>query len=560
MMYSRLTGHVPGRGRRFWSPASAMLALCLFGPLGCKDLTGLQQLPAGTADPTSYDTPAGALAQRTAALNAFISEWPKLVAHVGLFTDEIQVQPQWIVGKPDFTQVDTRVLPAGTALHPESYLTDADYVALNNVRGLTNQALGQLAKYDPSAAPAMRGEMFALQGYAEILLADEFCSGIPLSTLDFQSDYTYAPSSTTAQVYQDAIAKFDSALALSGSDASVLNLARVGKGRALLDVGNYSDAAQAVASVPDGFAYQIAGLWAYDQVNSPMSAQGDADGEGGNGLPFVSSRDPRTAQTARTGYGPHTEPTKIVGQLNSAGYAPFTIADAVEARLIQAEAALQAGDVTTWRTTLNQLRTSGFTTPAPNTIVDTLGVTGCTDANICGGDNGPGPNDDPSARQWGQPANFPPAGYTVVDSFQIVLRPFTTQTRAIYNTCVNDSWYQPCNGFPGYDTVLVYATHPVGEWTAGTGGVSGLDTLADPGTDSGRVSLTFRERAYWLYVTGHRQGDLRRLIRQYHRDPNHVYPTGAYQDVGSYGTDVTAPIPSSEYANPLFHGCIDRNG
>ena len=543
-----------------------MLVLLVLGPLGCKDLTGVQQLPAGTSDPNSYNTPAGALAQRTAALNAFISAWPNLLAHLGLLTDEVQVQSQSVSAGTGLAQLDQRTLPEGTPLHPESHpQSDADYVALNKIRGLTNQALGQLAKYDPSAPASMRGELFALQGYAEIMLADEFCSGIPLSTLDFQNDYTYAAPSTTAQVYQDAIVKFDSALALAGSNASVLNLARVGKGRALLNLGNYADAAQAVASVPDGFKYQIAAAW--EQVlggvpHDPFTGGlQDADREGNNGLPFVSSQDPRSAQgLGHNEYGTPPEPQKIVGQLNSMGYAPLTIADAVEARLIQAEAALQAGDVTTWRTTLNQLRTQGFMTPLPDTIWDTLGVTGCTDASICGGDNGPGPNDDPSARQWGQPLNFPPAGYTVVDSFQIVLRPFTTQTQAIYTTCVLDSWYQPCNGFPGYDTILVYASHPVGQWTAGSGGVGGLDTLADPGTDTGRVSLMFRERAYWLYVTGHRQGDLRRLIRQYHRDPSQVYPTGLYDPrIGAYGTDVTAPIPSSEYANPLFHGCIDRH-
>ena len=87
-----------------------------------------------------------------------------------------------------------------------------------------------------------------------------------------------------------------------------------------------------------------------------------------------------------------------------------------------------------------------------------------------------------------------------------------------------------------------------------------LATLADPGMDTARVSLTFQERAYWLFLTGHRQGDLRRLIRQYGRSQDQVYPTGPYlaPGTGLYGTDVTAPIPTTEYANPLFHGCLDR--
>jgi hypothetical protein len=53
---------------------------------------------------------------------------------------------------------------------------------------------------------------------------------------------------------------------------------------------------------------------------------------------------------------------------------------------------------------------------------------------------------------------------------------------------------------------------------------------------------------------------MRRLIRQYGRQPNAVYPTGSYQGgTGVYGTDVTAPIPAAERAfNPKFTGCKSR--
>jgi hypothetical protein len=77
------------------------------------------------------------------------------------------------------------------------------------------------------------------------------------------------------------------------------------------------------------------------------------------------------------------------------------------------------------------------------------------------------------------------------------------------------------------------------------------------------VDLLFRERAYWLYATGTRQGDLRRLVRQYHRDKNTLYPRGAYAGVGSYGDFIDAPIPISgsysESPNPYFHGCLSRD-
>ncbi len=88
-----------------------------------------------------------------------------------------------------------------------------------------------------------------------------------------------------------------------------------------------------------------------------------------------------------------------------------------------------------------------------------------------------------------------------------------------------------------------------------------LASLGDPGSDSARVSLTFRERAFWLYGTGHRLGDLRRLIRQYGRDQSTVFPSGPYLDGAesvlypTYGTAVNFPIGSVEQTNPKFHGC-----
>jgi hypothetical protein len=70
----------------------------------------------------------------------------------------------------------------------------------------------------------------------------------------------------------------------------------------------------------------------------------------------------------------------------------------------------------------------------------------------------------------------------------------------------------------------------------------------------------FRERAFWLFMTGHRLGDLRRLIRQYGRGAETVFPTGAYhKDNLMRGTDVNIVIPISERNNPNFHGCLDRN-
>lgn len=101
---------------------------------------------------------------------------------------------------------------------------------------------------------------------------------------------------------------------------------------------------------------------------------------------------------------------------------------------------------------------------------------------------------------------------------------------------------------------------------AGSGGVAGLAPLADPGTAVGREDLLFRERAFWLFGKGTRVGDLRRLVRQYNRTPNSVWPTGTHHKGGSYGPDMNFPVPQAEDNNTNFTTpatndgrCIDRN-
>jgi hypothetical protein len=355
------------------------------------------------------------------------------------------------------------------------------YSDLQSTRGAISQALGALAAYDTGAATigdpsVLRSELFAFYGYAEILLADLYCSGVPLSTVDFERDFTYKPAATTAEIYQSAITKEDSALrAATGSD-TVLNLARVLKGRALLALGQYTAAASAVSTVPDDFQYGLTLSWngsGTNVLNYLNLSATVSDREGRNGLPYRSSADPRTAatlvpNTTLDEYAPLYFPRKYADALTGSRTAPFVVASGIEARLIEAEAALRAGNAN-WITVLNALRTT------------------CSDDAAC-------------------PSPAP----------------------------------------------------------AGTGGVAGLPPLRDPGPsaqDTARVNLLFTERAAWLFATAHRQGDMRRLIRQYGRTQDRVYPVGPYtaQGVGQYGADMTVPVPAGEYANPYFNGCIDRN-
>jgi hypothetical protein len=86
-----------------------------------------------------------------------------------------------------------------------------------------------------------------------------------------------------------------------------------------------------------------------------------------------------------------------------------------------------------------------------------------------------------------------------------------------------------------------------------------LDPLADPADREAAIDQLFSERAFWLFATGHRLGDMRRLIRQYGRGVDTVFPNGDYHKGGTYGPDVNFPLPIEEENNPNSAGCLDRN-
>ena len=89
--------------------------------------------------------------------------------------------------------------------------------------------------------------------------------------------------------------------------------------------------------------------------------------------------------------------------------------------------------------------------------------------------------------------------------------------------------------------------------------VAALPALVAPATQTDQISQVFQERAYWLFLTGHRLGDMRRLIKHIGRGAETVFPSGTYFKGGAYGVDVNFPVPFPETNNQNFTGCLDRN-
>jgi len=81
-----------------------------------------------------------------------------------------------------------------------------------------------------------------------------------------------------------------------------------------------------------------------------------------------------------------------------------------------------------------------------------------------------------------------------------------------------------------------------------------LAPLTDPGTAEARRDLLFEERAKWLFMTGRRLADLRRLVTQYGLTEDEAYPSGLYfkPGEGDYGDDGVFDVDVEEANNPLY--------
>lgn len=467
-MNNHVNGRSPrlDRGTRARTVLEALATAVLVSVVASCSLDGLmgtEQLPEDVIDPAVIETPRGALRAYHGALSQFGQMFGAsgntVVTLSGLLTDELE----WLeTNHAAGVFVDRRALFVGGAGDEKA---DGLFNGINRARGQVSQAMGLHRDFAPDSLSALGSHLYALQGYAEIFLADLFCSGIPLSTLDYGGDYTYRPGSTTVQVYEHALALLDTALAEAGDSARFRDLARMGRARALLNLGRFAEAGAAAAEVPTDFRYAVA----FDDPRPSFArARPEAlvtpwqysvsDLEGMNGLDFRSSGDPRTQASLLTSAGGHT--AYHPGKYSATGVGAVVLASGIEARLIEAEAALNANDPG-WLDYLNDLRETMWVTIEPATA---------------------GP----------------------------------------------------------------------------------LPALADPGTDAARTDLLFRERAFWLFLTGQRQGDLRRLIRHYGRTQDQVYPTGTYTGVGGAGlrfdTYVDFPVPQQErVSNPHYDGCISRS-
>jgi hypothetical protein len=163
-----------------------------------------------------------------------------------------------------------------------------------------------LKQYEPPANRAKIGLAYALMAYSELLVAEDFCAGLPLGSLS-ASGPVYGTPLTQDSLLGVAQTDFDSALVYANGDATVLPLASVGYARTLLNRGNFTAADTVLHNVATEFSYvaqlqtggynngglTISDLYDYYTQYFPCSEYNPASGKGGNGLNYTTANDPR---------------------------------------------------------------------------------------------------------------------------------------------------------------------------------------------------------------------------------------------------------------------------
>lgn len=413
-----------------------------------------------------FDTREGSLALLHSVMGTFQEAVSITSQNVSYFTDELVSRPtnssDGYLGdySPDsrFEVVDWRGF-SGVQLR--------SYPLLHTTRIKSSHARYFLRRQADSSLNYAISAAYSFEGYAIAMLAENVCSGVPLSQSPYGEGAVYSRGLPTDSLFIMAVAKFDSAIAIQHDSVRFKTLAKVGKARALLSLGRFQEAADVITDIDEGETFNLTYTEAATPVTDGSTPQAlDAfwsmpqvyrlseiiNREGANGMVWYSnpaSIDPRVPVTVIPNNGSFSFPSVVRQTKFNSGNVTFKLASWTDAKMVEAEYLLSKAD--------------------PNWIV-----------------------------------------------------PVNEARRSI-----------------------------------------GINDTTAPSTEAQKIDLLFRERAFWFYGQGTRLSDMRRLVRQYGRAVNSVYPIGLYtssREVFSYGDASTfIPTPAEFIENYNYDGCIHKN-
>ena len=324
----------------------------------CTEVTTLKQENPGAISASTLYVPQNAQLVVNGAIADFDCAFTRYVTGSGLFADELANA----IGSVDNYNYDARRL-----LTNASYGTGACgnnqqqpiYTTLSVARASADTALAKLRGWTDAQMPAgvnrqkLIGQAAAYAGYSLTLLGEGMCSAA----------LNLGPELTPQQLFAEARARFDSAAvsATAANDQTTLNLALLGRARALLDLKQPAAAGADAARIPAGFVVNVATegtnnrrqTFPFIAINQNNWATVDPSFRG---LTVNGAPDPRVAvtNTGRNGTAQGSviwTPDKYPSLTT-----PMPIARYAEAQLILAEARVAAGDLAGAATAINAAR------------------------------------------------------------------------------------------------------------------------------------------------------------------------------------------------------------
>lgn len=325
--------------RRLRAAARGTLSVALLGlATGCSNLLVVDN-PAAITDP-DLNNPELITILANSVLGDFQRSYDDWVYFSAILTDEAVTGHNFETWKV----VDQRIL------QNDNGTMNGNYNSIHSARALADTTAGRLRTLLPTAGQDLRmAQVLALGGYSYIF-AGEFLCESPLNV----GSQLYSSSELTAFALprlQEALTVAQAALG-AGASASAsnqwINLARVGLGRAHLQLGNRAEAAAAVAQVPADFVF-----W----MNYSLTGQGGSGTNTFNGATTGANRnlgvdasfrflnDPRVRHTATSQRG-HNNLTDLWTPFQSpafSGWEPGSTAGYLQDTRIRLASGVEAG-------------------------------------------------------------------------------------------------------------------------------------------------------------------------------------------------------------------------
>jgi hypothetical protein len=322
----------------------ATLALALVAISGCNKLLDVSN--PGSVPAESLSDPVLAPALAAAAIQTLQCGVMQYAATAGMLSGEYLSSNGFVDNHPwEWRGVVELKGAPGSCTYGRATTAMGFYTPLQQARFQLDDAFKRLDQFTDVQVPGRAGlmaQMRAYAGYADLLLGEGMCE----MTMD------NGPKMTREQVFVVAEDRFTDAIAraTAANDQSVLNMARVGRARARLDLKKLPEAAADAILVPSGFVrnaefteggvaqrenriYNLTIRNDYLSVSAPYRTL-TVNGVPGN-VPDPRVKVKDAGKKGNDGVTPQWQQQKFIAAL---GGTPIPIASWNEAQLIYAEA------------------------------------------------------------------------------------------------------------------------------------------------------------------------------------------------------------------------------